>query len=170
MRAIALIGLGIALLGCGFQPLYGERGRDSDLASSLASIETINIPDRTGSLLRAFLQTGMAPKGATVQPQFRLSVELEESEEEIAFRRDDTATRVRLNTIATFELRRSGDRALVHRGKSRAVGSYNILDDYYATLTSREQARLVAAEQIARDIQRRLGVFLERNPGVQTAS
>ncbi len=116
-------------------------------------------------MLRGFLEEGMNPYGPAQKPRFRLTVELSEGEEEIAFRRDDTATRVRLNVTATFELRRNLDNALVHGGKSRAVGSYNILDDYYATLTSREQARRVAAEQIARDIQLRLAVFLERNPG-----
>lgn len=162
----------LALAGCGFQPLYGTRPAnlsDRPMNQALARIETGIIPDRTGALLRGFLQAGLTPKGVDGVPGFRLSVELAESEEEVAFRRDDTATRVRLNVIATFKLHRSADGAIIHGGKSRAVGSYNILDDYYATLASQEQARRTAAEQLARDIQRRLAVFLQRNPAAHLA-
>ena len=51
-----LAGAGVlALSGCGFQPMYGTGSDFGTVAADLASINVAVIPDRTGQLLRAYL-------------------------------------------------------------------------------------------------------------------
>lgn len=160
---------GLLLAGCGFQPLYGQ-GTPQDgapagaVAADLSRVRIGLIPDRTGQLLRTFLQDGLSPYGDTPAAGYVLDVDLDEYDEEVAFRRDETATRSRLHVIARFSLRDAGTGAVLHGGQSRAVTAYNILDDYYATIVAQEQARRTAAEQIAREIRTRLAVYFDRNP------
>ncbi|MEX2642179.1 MAG: LPS assembly lipoprotein LptE [Acetobacterales bacterium] len=171
MRAVAgaaLVAVAVALAGCGFRPMYGEGPSGGGaVPAALSQVETAIIADRTGQLVRTFLQNGLTPRGMPGLPLYRLDVTLDEQEEEIAFRRDETATRIRLHVLADFTLVDAGTGRPLHGGRSRAVTSYNILDDYYATIVAEEQARRVAAEQIARDIRTRLAVYFERNPGRQ---
>lgn len=154
--------LGLPLLAaCGFQPLYAERDGAS-AADQLASIRIEPLRDRSGQLLYNALRDGLNPLGRPASPDYRLQVELDEDREELAFQTDETATRVNVTLTAAFALYAVDAKEPVFRGVSRTTTAYNVLTSPYATLTSSEDARARALDDLAREIRARLAVFLSR--------
>jgi LPS-assembly lipoprotein len=149
------------LAACGFRPLYAERDGTSG-ADQLAAIRIEPMPDRSGQVLYNALRDGLNPLGRPASPDYLLRVQLQESAEELAFRTDETATRVNLTLIANFSLFPAAGREPVLQGVSRTTTSYNVLTSPYATITSAEDARARALDDIAREIRSRLAVFLSR--------
>jgi LPS-assembly lipoprotein len=155
-----LVGLPL-LAACGFQPLYAERA-GANAADQLAAIRIEPLPDRSGQLLYNALRDGLNPLGSPASPDYRLKVKLDESLEELAFQTDETATRVNMTLTAAFALFPSEGKEPVFEGVSRTTTAYNVLTSPYATLTSSEDARARALDDIAREIRARLAVFLSR--------
>lgn len=159
--------LGLALLGlagCGFRPLYGEHstGADPAVARHLAAIDVTLIDDRFGQVLRQRLRDRLAPNGATGEA-YTLDVSYDRSLEELAFRKDETATLARLSFGATYVLR-SGD-AVLTRGSSRGQSSYDLLQARYATVVAERDAEERIARQLADDIATRLGLYFAGRAG-----
>ena len=154
--------LGIPLLAsCGFQPLYAERG-DVAAADQLAAVRIEPLPDRSGQVLYNALRDGLNPLGRPASPDYVLRIRLEEVSEELALRTDETATRVNLTLTATFALLPIEGKEPVFQGVSRTTTAYNVLTSPYATLTSSEDARSRALDDLAREIRQRLAIFLTR--------
>lgn len=151
----------LAASACGFQPLYAERGGPA-AADQLAAIRIEPLPDRSGQILYNALRDGLNPLGRPASPDYLLRIELEEIGEELALRTDETATRVNLTLTAAFALLPIEGKEPVLRGVSRTTTAYNVLDSPYATLTSAEDARARALDDIAREIRARLALFLTR--------
>lgn len=146
---------------CGFQPLYGERGAAA-ASDQLAAIRIQPLPDRSGQILYNALRDGLNPLGRPASPDYVLRVRLDESAEELALRTDETATRVNLTLTAAFALFAGDAKEPVYQGVSRTTTAYNVLDSPYATLTSEEDARARALDDMAREIRTKLAVFLTR--------
>ena len=154
--------LGIPLLAsCGFQPLYAEHG-DVAAADQLAAVRIEPLPDRSGQVLYNALRDGLNPLGRPASPDYLLRCRLEEVSEELALRTDETATRVNLTLTATFALLPIEGKEPVFQGVSRTTTAYNGLTSPYATLTSSEDARSRALDDLAREIRQRLAIFLTR--------
>jgi LPS-assembly lipoprotein len=154
--------LGIPLLAsCGFQPLYAERG-DVAAADQLAAVRIEPLPDRSGQVLYNALRDGLNPLGRPASPDYVLRIRLEEVSEELALRTDETATRVNLTLTASFALVPIEGKEPVFEGVSRTTTAYNVLASPYATLTSSEDARSRALDDLAREICQRLAIFLTR--------
>ncbi|MCI0431672.1 MAG: LPS assembly lipoprotein LptE [Rhodospirillales bacterium] len=151
----------LLLAACGFQPLYGERGV-ATASDQLAAIRIQPIPDRSGQVLYNALRDGLNPLGPPASPEYLLRVQLSEDTEGVALRTDETATRVNLTLTAIFALHAGDAKEPLYRGVSRTTTAYNVLDSPYATLTSAEDARARALQDIAREIRGRLAVFLTR--------
>ena len=148
----------LALQGCGFQPLYGDRPGATAI-QNLAAINIAIIRDRTGQLLRNELLDRMNPKALNVAPQYSLSVDLTESRQNLAVRRDDTATLANLILSANYTLTaNTGDELLT--GTVRSFNSYNISSSDFATLAAETDARARAARDLADGITIRISVFL----------
>ena len=149
------------LAACGFQPLYAERGGTS-ASDQLAAVRIEPLPDRSGQVLYNALRDGLNPLGRPASPDYLLRVQLQESSEELAFRTDETATRVNLTLTAAFSLIPAAGKEPVFQGVSRTTTAYNVLASPYATLISSEDARARALGDIAREIRSRLAIFLSR--------
>jgi LPS-assembly lipoprotein len=149
------------LASCGFQPLYAERG-EATAADQLAAVRIEPMPDRSGQILYNALRDGLNPQGRPASPDYLLRVELDETSEELALRTDETATRVNLTLTAAFALLPIDGRQPVFQGVSRTTTAYNVLTSPYATLTSSEDARARALDDIAREIRQRLAIYLTR--------
>ena len=149
------------IASCGFQPLYAERG-DVAAADQLAAVRIEPLPDRSGQVLYNALRDGLNPLGRPASPDYVLRIQLEEVSEELALRTDETATRVNLTLTASFALVPIGGKEPVFEGVSRTTTAYNVLASPYATLTSSEDARSRALDDLAREIRQRLAIFLTR--------
>lgn len=156
-----LLGTLLLASACGFQPLYGEHG-GATASDQLAAIRVQPIADRSGQILYNALRDGLNPLGRPASPDYLLRVRLDEFAEEQALRTDETATRVSLTLTAAFALFAGDAKEPVFQGVSRTTTAYNLLDSPYATLTSADNARARALDDIAREIHSRLAVYLTR--------
>ena len=145
----------VATTACGFTPVYASKNTGVELPA----VEIAPIADRAGQLLRNELQNLLPKAGA--KPAYRLEVTLRETKDDFGIRRDLTATFARLTVTAQYRLLNltQPDTPPVTQGTLRAVNSYNILANTYATLVAEEDARAKASQQLARDIRLRLATY-----------
>lgn len=168
-----VLGAGLALLaggvlaGCGFRPLYGQRGvTGGSTADTLAQIRVTPIADRTGQLLYNDLRDRLNPRGKPGDPLYVLDIALEEISRELAFRGDETPTRANLRLEANYVLREavadSPDEpaAVITAGQSRITTAYDIVESQFATIVSIDDARARAVEALTEDIAARLAIAL----------
>lgn len=159
LLSAALLLLSAGLAACGFRPLYGEGSAGS--AAALAQIRIANIPDRAGQELRNLLLDRLTPLGPPTQPAYVLSVNLRESRQDLAVRKDEFATRANLILRAAFTLA-PADPADPRRFSGTAVSanSFNRLRSDFATLSAEEDARRRALRTLAEEIRLRLAAAL----------
>jgi len=162
-----LIGAAILASACGFQPLYGEHAISPNASDQLAAVHIEPIADRSGQILYNALRDGLNPLGRPSSPDYRLHVKLDESLEDLALRNDETATRVDITLTASYALFSGDAKEPVLKGVTRTTTAYNVLDSPYATLTSQEDARTRALDDIAQEIRTRLAVYLTRTATAQ---
>jgi LPS-assembly lipoprotein len=154
------------LAGCGYQPLYGQRGADNaSVVDELALIRIEAIPDRTGQKMYNMLRERLNPYGKPEQAKYALSVALTETRENLFLEKDETATRANLTLKASFILRRLDDDTVLATGSSRSVSSYDILSSQFATVVSQEDARSAARARSATTCVQRLALALQPREG-----
>ena len=76
---------------------------------------------------------------------------------------DNTATRQNLRMRAAFVLIDLASDATVFKGTSVSVGSYNVVDSEFATISAEDKAAERAAREIGEEIFDLLVVYLNRN-------
>lgn len=155
----------LSVAACGFRPLYGDNsaaGKPS-VQADLGQVAITPIRSRTGQILRNHLIDRMNPSG---QPgsagAYTLIIRLGVRKQELGIRRDETATRANLIMTVNYVLVEQASGAVIHRGISRAVTSYNILDDEFATLIAEKDARARGAEELADDITTQMALYFNR--------
>jgi len=120
------------------------------------------IPERLGQLLRIELTNRLNPQGLPQTPIYTLKVSVKENKQNLAVRKDATATRANLIIVANFELANIADKKGLFTGNIKSVNSYDILDADLATLSAESDARRRAARDLATEIKSRLGIFLSQ--------
>jgi len=153
VRTALLAVFAASLAGCGFEPLYGERARAFD--PMLASIYVESIPERDGQLLAISLRDSFNPHRQPVETKYRLRVALIASRREVAIRQDATASRLQLETTASWTLLPVGGGGPIS-GSARAITSFDITDNEYANLVAEKDGRARLIREIGEEI--RLGV------------
>jgi LPS-assembly lipoprotein len=153
-RAALLVVFAASLAGCGFEPLYGERARTFD--QTLASVYVESIPERDGQLLAISLRDSFNPYGQPVETKYRLRVALTTSRREVAVRLDATASRLQLDTVATWTLLPVTVGGKQASGTARAITSFDITDNEYANLVAEKDGRARLIREIGEEI--RIGV------------
>jgi LPS-assembly lipoprotein len=161
VRLAAALALGGIVAGCGFEPLYAERGTSGNLALDLASIHVSQIGERFGQIMTNELRDGFNPKALKVPPAYELSVGLRETRTDIAARADGTASRNSITLSATWNLRRLSDGQIALSGTSRAFGGHDILTNEYANVVSADTDEGRAVRDIGDEIQTRVAVYLQ---------
>lgn len=160
LLAAALAALG----GCGFRPLYGTAGRDSEVQARLAEVNVQLIPERSGQLLRQALQTRLERGTAPVARRYDLAVQYALTTEAIGIQQDTSASRVRLMGVANWVLSaQDAQRSTVASGSAREVDAINVINQQFfaAELTSATvQRRMVDA--LAEQIVTQLAVHFAR--------
>ncbi len=158
-RYLAVV-LALSLTGCGFQPLYGSKSNGGSGAdAALNDVAIANIPDREGQMLRNRLIDRMYHDGRPENPHYRLEITLQESETALGIRRDATASRTRVDLTAHYVLRQISDNKALIDTTAKTSVSFNQLDAQYATLTSREDAKERALNEVGEQIVNRLALY-----------
>src|SRR5262249_46468762 len=156
------LGAALALAGCGYHPLYGERSGpgNTPVTSELAAIQVEGIQDRIGQQMYTMLRERLNPYGKPDAPRYVLSIKLTEKRTNFFFEKDETATRANLMLKADYVLKRAGTDEIITKGLSRSVSSYDILGSKFASVVSEEDARVRSAQAISDDIRTRLALAL----------
>jgi LPS-assembly lipoprotein len=160
-----------ALLGlsaCGFEPLYGDQDNGVATEDLLSRVFVPPIADRLGQLVRIELTNRLTPRPAQ-DPLYVVTVEVNESRQGLAVRRDDSATRANLILNVQFVLTRFSSSDPLLSGQIQSTNGFDILVSDFATLAAEKGARRRGARDIADGIVDRLSLFLSR-PNAPTAA
>ena len=176
LRGVVVIGVLVALTGCGFRPLYNqpnaaETSGGYNVQADLATIYIYPIKDRIGQQLRNYLLTRFNPVGVPANPAYNLRITVSEQVQELGIRKSSYASRANLRVSASYNLsfasselsetneaKPEGDRTLLPSGKVLAISSYDISAFEFTTLTARKDARERAVREIADDLKTRFAV------------
>ncbi|WP_247872095.1 LPS assembly lipoprotein LptE [Azospirillum sp. TSO35-2] len=164
-RGLAALAFGLsalALSGCGFQPLYGERGIGAGAAERLNDVEIASIPNREGQKLRNLLIDRFYPSARPSNPRYRLDVSVTAVEQKLALQKDATAVRAQLLVNAPYRLIDTQTGAVVFQSSSRSMISYNTLEQHYAAIVTQQNAYDRALDDISNDITTRVAMHLGR--------
>ena len=163
-RILAALWLASLIGGCGFHPLYGDRGATAETAEKLTMIYVEPIPDKRGYELRNTLIDLFDASGRASEAVYRLRVTLNEKTEGIAVQNDAAITRYNDTLRVNYELVDMKSGALVTKGEESGLSAYNVVASPYATLSAQEDADKRAADDIAYRIKTDLAVFFAQAP------
>ena len=152
VATLACLGLGFALAGCGFKPIYETRGDGSSLARALADIAVEPQDDRTGQRVRNALLSIIAPVGMAGKPRYALNLETKSKNETLIVNKDTMIARQAYRLTATFALTEFQTGRTVYSGRTVSRVSYDRVDSEFANIQSGINAEQQAAREIAQDI------------------
>lgn len=158
--ARTLIGFAFAALvaACGFQPLMSAH--DGTVAEDLARVRIYPIADRSGQILRNRLVDDLGT-GRGTATLYTLDIRLTEPRQEIAVRRDESASRVAYTAAASFILRDSTGNALFG-GSSSSSSTFEATSSEFASIAGQMSARDRALQELSADIRQQLAAFFYR--------
>lgn len=154
------------LSGCGFHPIYGGHpSGDASVADNLNNITIENIPDHNGQILRNDLIDRMYGPHRPSLPTYTLKVKIHSSEEDLGILANATSTRSLLNMQADYVLVDAQGKTVL-TGTSHSVASFDLLDQMYATVASREDAYNRTLHEVSEQIVNRLSLYFSerKNP------
>jgi LPS-assembly lipoprotein len=173
-RAFLALGSGVALAGCGFQPVYmpTASGRPGPSQRELAAINVDLIPDRPGQLLRQALQERFEGAGDITARHYDLSVQFWIAGQGIGIQQDTTTTRVRLIGRANWSLTaQDPGRTRLTSGSARAADALNNLDtQIFAADLENEAIQKRLAEALADQITLQLAAYFRKRAETTAAS
>lgn len=127
------------LAGCGFQPMYGKHAGSQTVQDMHRNIRIENIPDRDGQYLRNMLLDRLNDDGRPADARYVLEVApLEKETLNQLVRKDATYTRALMKISTTIRLVDTVTGKPVLERKLLSSGSYNLLDNQFATVVSRD--------------------------------
>ena len=153
MRPLLAAALALLLAGCGFTPLYAQRG----LAAGLSAIEVESEETRTGHLLREELDDALA-RDRSRPAAYVLQLDIDEDRYPRGLRIDDVATRYEVALTVAYILRDAATRRQLTTGTTQVAVTYDSADPPYAGVVGhqdgQERAATQAAERIRLDLAR----------------
>lgn len=148
-RRSALVGLILALAGCGLQPVYGPGGAGARLYGHIAPADPQAVDDFS------FVQRISERLGPSAEGTYRLKYQLYVGVVGQAITPDEVTTRYSLNGTADFTLTDAADMVLA-KGRVSNFTSYSTTDTTIATLSAEADARRRLARMLADQVVTRL--------------
>lgn len=135
----AVLGICLLLPACGFQPMYGTHAGGQSLAALHQNIRIENIPDRDGQFLRNMLLDRLNDDARPADARYVLEVApIKKETINQLVTKDATYTRALLKMSTTVRLIDTVYGKAVLERKFLSSGSYNLLDNQFATIVSRD--------------------------------
>lgn len=148
----------LILAGCSLQPVYGG-GRTGEVRTALSSIDIAPIPDRAGQVVREMLERNM---GAGSEKRYRLEVVIREDTRGFGVRGDESITRERLSLNARYRLIDLTSNTAILEDVARSDIAIDVVrNNEFSVVSAEGTASERNAEQVARQILDRLGVFFQ---------
>lgn len=156
-RRLLAIALGLTaagLAGCGFTPLYAERG----VGPGLSSVEVVAPDGRTAYLLRERLNDAIGRNNAA-PAAYRLTYTVEEVRTPRGLGPDNAASRYELNVAVDWRLTELASKTEVRRGRADVIITYGAVDAPYAGIAAQENGQERAAAEAAQRIRLELAQY-----------
>jgi len=155
----------LLISGCGFTPLHasGSFAKGGQSGIPFEQIYIANIPDQEGQALRNMLIDRFYRQPPDPGALYRLDIKpVEENLIDLDVTKTADATRAQLRLATTLQLiSRETNETLITRNL-RAITSYNILANEFATRVSEQNARENALKNLARQIERHVALHFKR--------
>lgn len=162
----AVIASLMCVSACGFSPVYGDYSNSATKIESAAALNRINIsplPDREGQYLRNALIDRFYKDGYPNNPLYQLIVgRLDEQETDFDITVDSEATRKQLKISTTIRLVDLQSQTALLSQTLYSLSSYNVLASEFATRTSEQNARDAILNDLARKIEQRITLQLNK--------
>ena len=150
--------------GCGFQPLYSHgSGNPNYVLNQLSRIQINPIENRTGQILRNFLQDKLTPSGVPSSPTYKLTISLKETRSDMAILRDSTSTFAKVKMEADYQLIDVETKNVLDIGTVTSTTVFNIVSSEYANLSAQKDARRRTVRIISESVKDRLALFFLKN-------
>jgi len=165
-RRAALLGLGGAVSGCGFHPIYAPRtDQPAGAQAQLAAIRVAPMGDRVGQLVREELQARF-DHGEALAKRYELTVGLGLTVDALGIQTDTSVTRLRYVGTASWSLKTVGTAPTVlSSGNARSLDGLNILDQqYFEQDLAGETVIRRLASNLADQITIQVASYFARNP------
>lgn len=166
----------LALLSaCGFQPMYGSYAKAPSVSggtveTGLDQVSIGNIQDREGVYLRNALIDRFYRNGTPANPRYELTMSaVRENKASLDITTSSETTRAQLTQTSVLTLvdRQTMQPVLVRSLNS--VTSYNVLESEFASRVTEENARKSGLDDIARQAELQISLFLNRKPDASKA-
>ena len=154
----AILALCFVLVGCGYQPLYGDRA-NAVTSEDLALIYIAPVPDRNGQQLRNFLLEELNASGQPSRPIYTLTIGLNVVSTGVSLSRDSTTSRTSITATAKYSLTETGSGKSLFSSTSRGTDAYDILISDYGTLVSQDDAIKRALREVSSDMRTQVAVY-----------
>jgi LPS-assembly lipoprotein len=159
MKAVGvLLFFCLALTGCGYQPLYGDRA-SAVTSEDLALIYIAPISDRSGQQLRNFLLEDINSSGQPRRPIYTLTVGLSVVSTGVSLSRDSTTSRTSITATAKYSLIDTTSGKSLFSSTSRGTDAYDVLVSDYGTLASQDDAIMRALREVSSDMRTQIAVY-----------
>jgi len=162
-KILPLLGL-LALCAC-YQPLYGDKplnGEPTEQEIKLNSVALGGVDGENGQKLRNLLIDRMYGMGRPAKTDTRLEIELKVTEEQYGLQKNGITARARDIIVANFKLIDGATHKELLAATARSVVDFDILDEQYATLNSREDAIRRGLTEVSDRIVKRLLLYFEK--------
>jgi len=155
--ALIALALSLSLSACGFHPLYGKSGGDTNLREEFAGIQVDPLKDRQGQEIHNALIKTLTPEGPPEKPRYHLFVTYQVTESQAALSTDETATRDVQRFLVLYKLYEGT--TVLTSGTFPEIFSYNFLQEHYANVSAQEDVRTRVSDQIATEVHNRLAIY-----------
>ena len=143
---------------CGYQPIYSD---NTYANKQILSISVKNIKNRSGQILKNSLLNQINPERERVITKYNLVVDLSESKEELAFRKDMSATRTDLENTAIYSLIEIKSGEIILKQEIKSKSSFDVVESVYATLVAEKDARQKNLSVLSDSIYTNLVIFFK---------
>ncbi len=110
------------------------------------------------------LREQLNPAGAHLKPRYVLNLNLSFVRSNLGLQRDNTSTHGQFSIFVKLRLNPAGSEHVVLEETVQRIASYDYPLDAYAATVAEENARDIAAADLAREIAEKLAVYLQQHP------
>jgi LPS-assembly lipoprotein len=153
------------LVGCGFEPLYGDRGEAMEAA--LSQIKVMPIPEHIGQLLQWQLEREFNPDGDAVPARYALYVLISIRNDFLAVEPNNVAPRGSISAAADLALTTLDGKTVLYRGKIQSIADYNIGTDPYSADIGKSGAEKRVVEDIGDQVELRVATYFHTRAAAQ---
>src|SRR5438445_8980934 len=155
------VGVPLMLLGCGWEPLYGDL--ESEPASTeLRAIKVDPISERIGQRLAIALRNSLNPTGEPTTMRYQLSTTLTTYLSNLGIQSQGLATLGQLDAYATYKLTEIKTGSILLTNTVHVANSFDLSPNQYSTIVGEDDARNRCVLELDQEIVHRLTFFLQR--------